>query len=231
MIDTARDNQKILLVDEVTTIGRAGSNTIKLTDRKWSRHQCRINRLGQTYKLVNIDSSNGTKVNGFYVREKELQPGDEIQVADVKLIFNVEDAAIAPAATVQDAPDKPLAKDIEPTAPAGLPTATQWQAGSAPGLVEPEPGKVTDFALLMTAIRSVLIMVSALLVGLSLFYLGIQMGWLELKGSLTFEAVCDWGFYGILIGVGLQFIWGMFSLLVLKKKGKNKQPGILKKKK
>ena len=221
MIDTARDNQKILLVDEVTSIGRAGSNTIKLTDRKWSRHQCRINRLGQTYKLVNIDSSNGTKVNGFYVREKELQPGDEIQVADVKLIFNVEDAAIAPAATVQDAPDKPLAKDIEPTAP----------AGSAPGLVEPEPGKVTDFALLMTAIRSVLIMVSALLVGLSLFYLGIQMGWLELKGSLTFEAVCDWGFYGILIGGGLQFIWGMFSLLVLKKKGRNKKTVFLREKK
>jgi hypothetical protein len=91
------------------------------------------------------------------------------------------------------------------------------------------PIKVTDFALLMTAVRSVLIMVSALLVGLTLFYLGVQMGWLELKGSLTFEAVCDWGFYGILIGVGLQFIWGMFSLLVLKKTRKNKQPGVYKK--
>jgi hypothetical protein len=128
---------------------------------------------------------------------------------------------------IEDGPSSSSAPDLV----AAFGETPQGHCVPRPAGREPKPGRVTDFALLMTAVRSVLIMLSALLVGLTLFYLGIQMGWLELKGRLTFAAVCDWGFYGILIGVGLQFIWGMFSLLVLKKSRKNKNPGILSKKK
>ncbi|MBI4212674.1 MAG: FHA domain-containing protein [Deltaproteobacteria bacterium] len=70
------------------TMGRAESNTIPVRDPKASRQHCKIERKGKEYVLVDLNSSNGTLVNGERVEEHVLSDGDEIQIGDVIIAFH-----------------------------------------------------------------------------------------------------------------------------------------------
>ena len=74
-------------VVDTTSLGRADSNTVVLRDGKASRQHTRIERKGNDYFLTDLNSSNGTFVNGERVDEHALTDGDKIQIGDCVLQF------------------------------------------------------------------------------------------------------------------------------------------------
>ena len=55
------------------SIGREESNTLSIDDLSASRHHCKISRDGDSFKLTDLSSRNGTLVNGKAVREHLLK--------------------------------------------------------------------------------------------------------------------------------------------------------------
>jgi predicted component of type VI protein secretion system len=67
------------LVDEAITIGRAPDNTIVVNDPSISTHHAQLLLEGDTYRLKDLDSTNGTRVNGKPVTETVLRFDDRIR--------------------------------------------------------------------------------------------------------------------------------------------------------
>lgn len=64
----------------ITTIGRGAENDIALADNSVSRYHARIEARDGTYMLTDLNTFNGTIVNGDRVTQKVLQPGDRINI-------------------------------------------------------------------------------------------------------------------------------------------------------
>jgi predicted component of type VI protein secretion system len=67
------------LVDEAITIGRGADNTIVVNDPSISTHHAHLLLEGDTYRLKDLDSTNGTRVNGKPVTESVLRVDDRIR--------------------------------------------------------------------------------------------------------------------------------------------------------
>jgi hypothetical protein len=67
------------LVDEAITIGRGPDNTIVVNDPSISTHHAHLLLEGDTYRLKDLDSTNGTRVNGKPVTETVLRFDDRIR--------------------------------------------------------------------------------------------------------------------------------------------------------
>jgi pSer/pThr/pTyr-binding forkhead associated (FHA) protein len=67
------------LVDEAITIGRGPDNTIVVNDPSISTHHAQLLLEGETYRLKDLDSTNGTRVNGKPVTEAVLRFDDRIR--------------------------------------------------------------------------------------------------------------------------------------------------------
>jgi len=74
-------------LSEKTSLGRHPNNTLRLVDREVSKDHCVIERVGTTYLLRDLNSSNGTFVNGRKIRELRLRDGDEIALGNSRLVF------------------------------------------------------------------------------------------------------------------------------------------------
>ncbi|MBN1878746.1 FHA domain-containing protein [bacterium] len=77
---------------ERITMGRGPNNDIQLaTDTSVSRHHAQIVLEGNKYFLVDLDSSNGSSVNGIRVSRAALRPNDEITIGVSKMIIRAQD--------------------------------------------------------------------------------------------------------------------------------------------
>ena len=76
--------------DEVS-IGRESVNTISLRHASVSRRHCTIRKVGDEFKLTDLDSYNGTFVNGIPVKEQSLSHADQVRVGNIALIFLIEE--------------------------------------------------------------------------------------------------------------------------------------------
>jgi len=81
------------LVTSPMTVGRDESADIRVDEALVSRAHARIERRGETYVVVDLGSTNLTRVNGEVVLERELRHGDEIRFARAKCRFLLEGAA------------------------------------------------------------------------------------------------------------------------------------------
>lgn len=78
-------SQKLQLEQDLITIGRSKENTIVIPNKKVSRKHARIERVGATYQVTDLESGNGTKINGEKVGFHALAKGDEIKIGDALL--------------------------------------------------------------------------------------------------------------------------------------------------
>ena len=69
------------------SIGRDSTNRVRLADSLLSRRHCRVAREGERFLLTDLESLNGTFVNGRPVREHMLADGDRIDVGESRLVF------------------------------------------------------------------------------------------------------------------------------------------------
>jgi hypothetical protein len=88
--------RRMPLSEAVITLGRDLNNDIVLDDRRISRQHAQLRRRYGQYVIYDLDSSGGTTVNGHLVREAQLQPGDVIGLAGVKIRFESADAMTPP---------------------------------------------------------------------------------------------------------------------------------------
>jgi len=70
------------------TIGRGVSNPIQVANGKASRVHCRIETIGEGIQVVDMNSANGTLVNGRVIQRHFLKHGDEINVGDDVFVFH-----------------------------------------------------------------------------------------------------------------------------------------------
>jgi pSer/pThr/pTyr-binding forkhead associated (FHA) protein len=80
------------LVAEVLTVGRDEEADIRVDEALVSRHHARIERREGRYFVLDLGSTNRTRVNGTPVGERELHHGDEVRFARASCKF-VEDGA------------------------------------------------------------------------------------------------------------------------------------------
>ena len=94
------------LTDAEATVGRDPANRVVISDQALSRRHCVIQREGDRLKLVDLESRNGSFVNGVPVRERWLEHGDQIEIGESVLFFLLRDeeaAAPAPSEELEEA--------------------------------------------------------------------------------------------------------------------------------
>jgi pSer/pThr/pTyr-binding forkhead associated (FHA) protein len=72
------------------TIGREEENTLRLNDERISRFHAKIQDDDGKFILTDLDSTNGTRVNGHPIQMRVLQIGDQISIGRCLLVFGSE---------------------------------------------------------------------------------------------------------------------------------------------
>src|SRR5262245_32728061 len=88
--------EQVLLDSSELKIGRDVSNDLRLEDPTVSSHHCCIQRDADTFVLLDLDSTNGSFVNGKAVSRSPLGHGDEILVGSTRFCFLVDDVTSLP---------------------------------------------------------------------------------------------------------------------------------------
>ncbi len=83
---------------EKIKIGRNEDNEVQIAEPKASREHCLLERTPDGFKLVDMESSNGTRVNGQMVNAKIIEDGDTIQIGDtiIRFVAEIRSRAIVP---------------------------------------------------------------------------------------------------------------------------------------
>jgi transcriptional regulator with GAF, ATPase, and Fis domain len=81
----------VRLMGDQLSVGRDGANHLCLRDRAVSRRHFTISKTDAAFQLIDLESHNGTFVNGIPVRRKLLTHGDTIRVGRCELVFLIGD--------------------------------------------------------------------------------------------------------------------------------------------
>ncbi len=83
------------LTDDSITLGRVGDNMIQIDDASVSSHHAELVRDGDAYILKDLDSTNGTRLNGEQHTEGRLKEGDQITFGNIECVYESENPADA----------------------------------------------------------------------------------------------------------------------------------------
>lgn len=104
-----------LKVDK-TTIGRVDDNTFPIAESSVSSHHCEILLRGNDVVVNDLNSTNGTFINGDKITgEAVLKPGQILRLGQVELRLEVEGATPAPAPAASAAPAPASKKNADNT--------------------------------------------------------------------------------------------------------------------
>jgi len=85
---TFSDGRRVELTEKPVSIGRLPECDVALPDPNVSRRHAEVRRHGSDFILVDLGSTNGTKVNGTWVSgERKLNDGDEINFGATVIHF------------------------------------------------------------------------------------------------------------------------------------------------
>jgi transcriptional regulator with GAF, ATPase, and Fis domain len=77
----------IALPEGAYSVGRHGSSSLQLEDHGVSRQHCVFTRSADDCELKDLDSRNGTFVNGAPIKSQKLDSGDEIRIGASLLVY------------------------------------------------------------------------------------------------------------------------------------------------
>src|SRR5262249_32661117 len=66
-------------------------NWIAITDLSASRKHCTIAGKDENFRVIDLESRNGTYVNGIPIRERALVHGDQIDLGDSSFVFLLQE--------------------------------------------------------------------------------------------------------------------------------------------
>jgi hypothetical protein len=84
------DGRRHELAKRRAVIGRSKDADIRIADPNVSRRHAEVRQEGAAHWVVDLDSTNGTEVNGRRLKRAKLRPGDTITVGSTELVFRRE---------------------------------------------------------------------------------------------------------------------------------------------
>ena len=96
-----------------TTIGRVEDNTFQIADPSVSSHHCEVHLRGSDIFIRDLNSTNGSFINGNKIEESVLKPGQTLRLGQVELKLEVEGAA--PGAPAPGSTPAPMKKPVDAT--------------------------------------------------------------------------------------------------------------------
>ena len=113
-----------------TTIGRVEDNLFQIGEPSVSSHHCEVHLRGNEVLIRDLNSTNGTFINGEKIAESVLKPGQTLRLGNVELKLDAPGAAAAPATGAAPAPPK---KQVEATMviPRGV-SLSELESGGRP---------------------------------------------------------------------------------------------------
>ncbi len=85
------------LKSEKTTVGRVEDNAFQIAEASVSSHHCEVVLRGKEVLVRDLNSTNGTYINGQKISESPIQPGQILRLGQVEMRLET-DAPPAPAA-------------------------------------------------------------------------------------------------------------------------------------
>ncbi|HWD92770.1 MAG TPA: FHA domain-containing protein [Verrucomicrobiae bacterium] len=104
-----------------TTIGRVDDNTFQIADPSVSSHHCEVLLRGTDVVVHDLNSTNGSFINGDKVSESVLKPGQTLRLGQIELQLLTEGMPI-PAPRPAPAPATGAPAASAPTAGAPVPS-------------------------------------------------------------------------------------------------------------
>ncbi len=95
---TADQDRVFQLGDEPLTLGRSSESDLVLNQESVSRAHAQFSRDAESWRIRDLDSKNGIRVNTFRVTEQKLQDGDRIDLGTTRLHVEIRES---PPHTVQ----------------------------------------------------------------------------------------------------------------------------------
>jgi len=120
------------------TIGREEDNTIQLNDERVSRFHAKIQEDDGRVILTDLDSTNGTRINGHPVQMRVLQPGDQLVIGRSLLLYGSE-AEIAACAQQPNGESTTSLALNDPASPAE--PGSKTTPGDLPQVPQPGHGR------------------------------------------------------------------------------------------
>lgn len=103
------------LVDK-TTIGRVDDNSFQIAEPSVSSHHCEVSLRGSEVVVKDLNSTNGTFINGEKISESVLKPGQTLRLGQIELQLLTEGMPVPPPSAAPAPAPGPV-----PAAPAGTP--------------------------------------------------------------------------------------------------------------
>ena len=88
------DVKEYVISENLTTIGRIVSNDIHIAHEMVSGHHAKIIKVQNNYFLEDVNSTNGTYINGKRLRKCVLKDGDKITFGLYKMTFQVDSGSL-----------------------------------------------------------------------------------------------------------------------------------------
>jgi hypothetical protein len=107
------------LLEERVTVGRALDNTIRMEDGTISHHHAMFLLEPDGYKLRDLNSTNGTRVNGMRTAETKLHNTDLVRMGSVEMRYEADIKKVS-----QPLPAAQAGVDIEQVGKGGGPPPT-----------------------------------------------------------------------------------------------------------
>ena len=80
-----------LPTDRRVVLGRSKTADVRIPDRNMSRHHCAIWHGSSGYMLEDLESTNGTHLNGTRIKNAVLKDGDKLRTGDTEIEFRARE--------------------------------------------------------------------------------------------------------------------------------------------
>ena len=99
--------QEVQITKDTTTLGRRPYNDIVIDNLTVSGEHALLQKVGQTVYIEDLNSTNGTYINGKPIRKQQLSPLDAVEIGRYKIsyVLNPADPASERAAAEADKAD------------------------------------------------------------------------------------------------------------------------------
>lgn len=89
------------ILEDSLHIGKSGENQIRVQDDAVAGIHCEIKRTRDGYKLIDLESKAGTRVNGEYVNQHLLEDGDIVKIGSTVMKFEQDEAVVLDGASTK----------------------------------------------------------------------------------------------------------------------------------
>jgi pSer/pThr/pTyr-binding forkhead associated (FHA) protein len=103
------------LVDNLVTIGRGPDNAIVINDPSVSARHAQLQLAGETYRLKDLGSTNGTQVNGKPVTETLLSFDDRVRFGAAEARFESDASGSRPLPQLEEIKARPAELSAVPS--------------------------------------------------------------------------------------------------------------------